>query len=452
MLGFRSFPTSFSFRRKLCFSILARVTDPSISDRVAIVEPSGATFTFGQLHQASSNLAAEILKQTASKPTTIACFQSSGASYVISSLATWKLGATLVPLSPLHTPLELDFFLSDSDTELILCSKDLTTKLDTISRQKLVVRIDLSSTAVISTTDHSSSSDTNALMIYTSGTTGKPKGVIHTHESINHMIQSLTTAWQYSETDRILHFLPLHHLHGILNKLWCVLSVGGMVEFLKSSNPIEIWERLSNPPHVTLFMAVPTIYSKMLDLYDRKVLPTKVFETAITNMGALRLMVSGSASLPIPILRRWRELTGHHLLERYGMTEVGMVLSNPLYGERKEGYVGTALPNVECRVIHDPDYIGDNSNAAVECGELVLKVWKVIALLSSNLLRERRYSNHTIIAQKRLGWPLTKMVGLKLVILCFDTFPKVNSFIEFSVETPPISLRFINSVDLCSQL
>lgn len=144
----------------------------------------------------------------------------------------------------------------------------------------------------------------NALVIYTSGTTGRPKGVVHTHSSLQHMTISVTSAWQYSHNDKILHFLPLYHVHGLLNKLLCVLHVGGTVEFMKSAQAALLWQRLAqetirsdrqqdqelkqqqaelqhhhnhhhhhhhshenpqNQDKLTMFMAVPTVYAKMLE-------------------------------------------------------------------------------------------------------------------------------------------------------------------------------------------
>jgi malonyl-CoA/methylmalonyl-CoA synthetase len=365
-----------SLRRQ--FSLLANVCDPSRSHLVAVIDPDGSHYTYGDLHQASSHLARKILDCIPSKPTTIACYHSPGSSYVISSLAAWKLEATLVPLSPAHTQKELEYFLADSGAELVLSSTEptLVKNIDTIPLLKLLVSKDLwldrPHAEIFRTTNQS---DGAALIIYTSGTTGKPKGVVHSHHSLFHMIQSLTEAWEYSQSDKILHFLPLHHLHGILNKCWCVLNAGGTVEFLKSANAVEIWKRLSDSSRlVNLFMAVPTIYAKMLAVQSRGDLPREIIDRAIENMKSMRVMVSGSASLPLPILRKWRDLSGHHLLERYGMTEVGMALSNPLVGERREGFVGSPLPFIECKIVPDSEFHLDDSATEGTCGELCLKV------------------------------------------------------------------------------
>lgn len=192
------------------------------------------------------------------------------------------------------------------------------------------------------------------MIIYTSGTTGRPKGVLHTHSNIQAMVQCLVSEWAWSKDDVILHTLPLHHVHGIVNKLLCPLSVGATCLMLPEFHPQKVWEQLlsSRAPMVNVFMAVPTIYSKLIQHFDQHFSQPRVrdFVKAVCKE-RIRLMVSGSAALPQPILERWEEITGHVLLERYGMTEIGMALSNPLKGCRTPGAVGTPLPGVEVRIV-----------------------------------------------------------------------------------------------------
>jgi malonyl-CoA/methylmalonyl-CoA synthetase len=356
------------------------VLNPSRSNQIAIIDPTGKSYSYQDLDRASSLLASSILKSTPSKPRTIASYHSPGALYVISSLATWKLGAIFVPLSPAHTASEVEYFLTDSGAELVLSSPELVARLVENHIPKISLSSDLWTQPGVPELKVEMPSG-SALIIYTSGTTGRPKGVVHSHGGICHMIKALMVSWEYTESDKILHFLPLHHLHGILNKLWCVLCAGGVVEFMNSANALDIWRRLSDTSRpLTLFMAVPTIYAKMLDAYSRQDLPSEVIASALCGMRSLRLMVSGSASLPIPILRKWKEISGHSLLERYGMTEVGMALSNPLHDKRVEGFVGSPLPFIECKIIPDAEFRLEHSAAGGDCGELLLKVPLPLAL------------------------------------------------------------------------
>ncbi|KPJ93189.1 MAG: long-chain fatty acid--CoA ligase, partial [Gemmatimonas sp. SG8_17] len=189
-----------------------------------------------------------------------------------------------------------------------------------------------------------------AMILYTSGTTGRPKGVVTTHAQIRGQVTSLVDAWEWTSEDRILSILPLHHVHGIVNVLTCALWSGACCDMLVGFNARDTWEYLVDRP-VTLFMAVPTIYRRLIIAWEEA--DPKERTAMSAACGRLRLMVSGSAALPVTVLQRWREVSGHVLLERYGMTEIGMGLSNSLRGERFPGSVGTPLPGVEARTVDE---------------------------------------------------------------------------------------------------
>lgn len=138
---------------------------------------------------------------------------------------------------------------------------------------------------------------------------------VHTHRNIYHQITDLVIAWKWSQEDAILHFLPLHHVHGVINKLCCAILSGASVEFMRF-NPIKVWERLASNNdniticrEITLFMGVPTIYAKLLEVLPQ--LPTL---QPADVMSKIRLVVSGSAALPVSIFNRWKALTGHRVL------------------------------------------------------------------------------------------------------------------------------------------
>ena len=191
-----------------------------------------------------------------------------------------------------------------------------------------------------------------AMMVYTSGTTGKPKGVVTTHANITTQVTSLVTAWEWRADDWILLVLPLHHVHGIINVLSCALWAGARCEMLAKFDAEQVWGRIA-AGELTLFMAVPTIYGKLITAWDGAAPERRREWSAGCAPPRMRLMVSGSAALPVQRLERWREISGHVLLERYGMTEIGMALGNPLHGERRPGFVGTPLPGVEVRLVDD---------------------------------------------------------------------------------------------------
>lgn len=202
-----------------------------------------------------------------------------------------------------------------------------------------------------------------ALIIYTSGTTNLPKGVVSTHTSLSAQASSLITAWEMSPSDHLLHVLPLHHVHGIVNATFAPLMSGGVIEYLFPFSPSTVWSRLiagvaqpddpTKRDPITLFMAVPTIYNRLISSLPSQ--PPEIQNSAATAIQSLRLAISGSAALPSSIRENWRNLAGTFtgggsMLERYGMTEIGMALSNRLE-KRVNNAVGWPLPGVEARLV-----------------------------------------------------------------------------------------------------
>lgn len=193
--------------------------------------------------------------------------------------------------------------------------------------------------------------DQRALMIYTSGTTSSPKGCVTTHKNITFQAGCLVEAWEYNSSDRLIHVLPLHHIHGIVNGLTASFLSGVTVEMHPKFDPTVIWDRWQDQGSSTMFFAVPTIYSRLVDYFDANIRGTDRENAARAGAKALRLIVSGSAALPTPIKSKFAEITGQTLLERYGMTEIGMALSCGLEVEKRiDGSVGWPLPGVQVRL------------------------------------------------------------------------------------------------------
>jgi len=195
------------------------------------------------------------------------------------------------------------------------------------------------------------SASSPALILYTSGTTGKPKGVVHTFESLTSQYQSLIEAWKWSSSDHTLHVLPLHHIHGVQNILNTALFSGATVEFTPFDAAFCL-KRLTSGD-ITCFHAVPTIYMKFMQHLDKVSTEVRAEICQGLRNSSMRYMVSGSAALSVSTMRSWAEISGHVLLERYGMTEIGMALSNRLNGTRYPGCVGWSLPNIEVKLDSD---------------------------------------------------------------------------------------------------
>ncbi|CAI9773607.1 unnamed protein product [Fraxinus pennsylvanica] len=210
--------------------------------------------------------------------------------------------------------------------------------------------------------------DDPALIIYTSGTTGKPKGVVHTHKGIFAQVQMLTDAWGYTASDQFLHCLPLHHIQNF------VAFPLSKIEFMPKFSVRGIWQRwresyLSDETKaddaITVFTGVPTMYTRLLQGYDAMDPDSQAASASAARQ--LRLMMCGSSALPLPVMQQWETITGHRLLERYGMTEFAMGISNPLKGERKGGTVGKPLPGVQAKIV------AEDGSSDTEVGELYIK-------------------------------------------------------------------------------
>lgn len=317
--------------------------------RRAIVAREGV-FTYHDLLVASAAASGVLLRGARDlAETRIAFLVPPGLHYVTTQWGIWRAGGVAVPLAVTHPQPELEYVLQNSGARIAVAHPDFETRLEPLAR-KHGLRF-LSTTDLLEPTAADFPAidlQRRAMIIYTSGTTNKPKGVVTTHHNIVAQITSLISAWGWSPQDYLLNVLPLHHIHGIINALSCALWAGATCELLPEFHPETTWKRFLQG-NTTVFMAVPTIYSKLINTWEAASPPEqKAMSEACARM---RLMISGSAALPAHVFKKWQVLSGHVLLERYGMTEIGMALSNPLHGERRAGFVGTPLPGVAVRLV-----------------------------------------------------------------------------------------------------
>ena len=270
----------------------------------------------------------------------VAFFVQPGFEYVAVQRGIWRAGGVAVPLAASHPPPELDYVIRD-------CRRGGRRGGDGVGRdagahrrgRRRAIRDGTPGAMAASPRTAPRAlphlgATRRAMIIYTSGTTARPKGVVTTHANIGAQIASLVEAWEWTPADRLLLALPLHHVHGIVNGLGSALAVDATCEILPAFDAATVWNRLASG-EITVFTAVPTMYHRLIAAWDAA--PDEVQRAWSDGARRARLMMSGSAALPVQTLERWREITGHTLLERYGMTEIGMALSNPLHGERRPG-------------------------------------------------------------------------------------------------------------------
>ncbi len=323
--------------------------------RSLALRDAGSALTYAELLAESERAACLLLERCANAVNGRVALLAPGSSdYVVAQWSIWRAGAACVPLCITHPAPELAYVLDDADVVAVIAHPELAAKVEALASARnipLLLTTELRAASARAAALPDVARDAMALILYTSGTTGKPKGVVTTHAILEAQIEAVVKGWELCERDQLAHVLPLHHLHGILNALCAPLYAGATCELLPRFDADELWELFIERETLTLFMGVPTMYSKLAQRWDAAPADRRAVMSAA--LARLRLMVSGSAALPVAMLERWRAISGHTLLERYGMTELGMVLGNPLHGPRLAGHVGVPFPDVETRLVDE---------------------------------------------------------------------------------------------------
>ncbi|KDO19744.1 hypothetical protein SPRG_15074 [Saprolegnia parasitica CBS 223.65] len=301
-------------------------------------------------------------------PRPIAFVAHRGLDYVRAQWAIWLANHIAVPLATHSAPPELHHILQDSGASHVIGHPLMDTASLPVPTIAYATTHEAAEDDLLERLDAAAADD--AMLLYTSGTTGAPKGVLATHDSLFAQVQDVIRAWEMSDIDRVLHFLPLHHTHGIVNNLLAPLAAGAHVDGLAKASPNDIWHRLSDPATApSVLMAVPSIYMLLLETLDAMDASSRA--KALAGVRQLRLAISGSMACPVSILERWKTISdGHMLLERYGMTECGMALGNPLHGDRHIGYVGQPFPSIRARLAPE------TSELQVQGPTLFKEYWK----------------------------------------------------------------------------
>ena len=305
------------------------------------LEYGDRTYTFGQIESRSNRLAQFLIGEGFEPGDRLCVYLANCVEMIDLYLACIKAGIIFVPINILYREREISHILRDADPRALVSDdpslsawtrNDLLTGMQTSSDIRPAVRVP---------------QDAAAGIIYTSGTTGTSKGALLSHGNFAANTANLLSAWRFTAEDRLLLALPLFHVHGLGNGLHCWLASGCRMRLLERFMHQTIRDTfLDFCP--TVFFGVPTMYVRLLD-----------FDIASAReIGAfLRLFVSGSAPLPAAVLEQFRELFGHTILERYGMSETLMIMSNPYVGERRPGTVGLPLPGISVRLVDGEIYL-----------------------------------------------------------------------------------------------
>ena len=326
------------------------------------LEFANQTFTFGEIDSRSNRLASLLKRRGLNAGDRLCVYLANRLEMIDLFLACVKAGIIFVPINVLYREREMAHILKDAEPRALVSASrleapvpiwdpaELTAEASGLPDERPGVTLD---------------GDTPAGIIYTSGTTGTSKGAVLTHNNFAVNAVNLTTCWEITSADRFLLALPLFHVHGLGNGLHCWLVSGCRMRLLERFEAQSAAATLLDF-RPSLFFGVPTIYVRLLDMDE---------EAARQIGGFMRLFVSGSAPLPAQVLDEFRAKFGHTILERYGMSETFMNMSNPYIGERRPGSVGLPLPGVSVRLLNN-----DGQPAADgETGELYLKGSNIFA-------------------------------------------------------------------------
>lgn len=294
-------------------------------------------------------------------------------------LACLRGGFVFHPLNTAYRAGELEYFLGNAEPAVFVCDPakaDSVAALAEAAGVRHCFTLDAAGAGTLidecrdvqpAFDTVTSARDDVAALLYSSGTTGVPKGIMLTHGNLLANTRSLVDAWGFTAADRLLHALPVFHVHGLFVAIGCVMLSGASMRWLPAFNAGTVLEFL---PECSVMMGVPTYYTRLL-ADDR---------LTAERCRNVRVFISGSAPLLEETFREFELRTGHRILERYGMSETNMNTSNPLHGERKPGTVGPPLPGVEVRIVSDsgdPLPAGEIGNLQVRGDNVFIGYWKL---------------------------------------------------------------------------
>ncbi|MEZ5743465.1 MAG: AMP-binding protein [Sphingomonadaceae bacterium] len=304
-----------------------------------LVESEGRAWTYAGIEHESAWLGAQLAALGVMPGERVLVQTDKNVETLVLYFAVIRIGAIYLPLNIDYTESELAYFAGDATPVLAVCREQSVALFERIGGGATVRTL---AQLWESLTEETAApvareADDIAAILYTSGTTGKPKGAMLTNANLRSNGEMLIDFWEFTSDDRLIHALPIFHVHGLFVAVHCVLFSGASMVFLPKFESGAVIDLL---PQSTVLMGVPTFYIRLLadDRFTQEA------------SGNMRLFISGSAPLSADIHRAFEGRCGHRVLERYGMTETGMLTSNPYHGERRAGYVGPPLPGVDLRI------------------------------------------------------------------------------------------------------
>ncbi|MGB3537223.1 MAG: AMP-binding protein [Mesorhizobium sp.] len=332
------------------------------ADRTAFVSRDGSSVSYGEVARLSSAYAGALAGLGVRTGDRVTVQVKKSLANVALYLGALKLGAVYQPLNTAYTPAEVEFFVSDAEPALIVTDPSTRDAAEAIAARNgvsAVATLDAAGGGSLNERAVSSAPlretalrapDDVAALLYTSGTTGRSKGAMITHRNLSSNALALCDIWRMHDGDVLLHALPIFHTHGLFVALNTAFLTSARILWHES---FHVGDVIAALPEATVMMGVPTYYARLLD--------TGLLTPELCR--CMRVFISGSAPLLAQTHVQFEEATGHKILERYGMTECGMITSNPYDGARVPGTVGFSLPDVTVR-------IADKTGAPLGFGEI----------------------------------------------------------------------------------
>lgn len=348
------------------------------SDAILMETTQGVGYSYADAEKQSAQIA-HCLTRLGLKPgdrVTVQVEKSPQALFLY--LACLRAGLVFQPLNTAYRATELNYFFTDAEPGLVICDSQneaLITPLALQAGVKYILTLNNDGSGTLMEAARpcptefitlSRDPDDLAALLYSSGTTGKPKGIMLSHQNLYENAKTLAEIWEFTSRDRLLHALPIFHIHGLFVAIGCVMMSGASMRWLPKFSVTEVLRYL---PECSVMMGIPTYYTRLLTSNDF------THDTCKHS----RLFISGSAPLLKETFSEFQQRTGHTILERYGMTETGMNTSNPVNGERQAGTVGLPLPGVELRAVDDqgePVAVDETGNLQVKGANVFKGYWR----------------------------------------------------------------------------
>lgn len=332
---------------------IARIVEAG-PERIALETGTDGKLRYGELDAEVARYANALCESGLQRGDRVAVQVGKSVQSLLVYLACLRAGLVYLPLNTAYRSAELDYFLRDAEPGLILVEPEQRAAMEALSNASIGAAVmtageegavSLAQRAAACSNRFStaiSEPGDLAVIIYTSGTTGRSKGAMVTHDNLVSNARALTQEWQFTREDVLLHALPIFHVHGLFVANHCALTTGARLLWHDRFDASDVVRDVARS---TVLMGVPTYYVRLLGQR----------ELSRETCGNMRLFISGSAPLLAETHQAFEQRTGHRILERYGMSEAGMITSNPYRGERRAGTVGFPLPGVEVRVVDAAD-------------------------------------------------------------------------------------------------